>query len=204
MLESKLVRAKFGAEGYGIMTALIEVVGENMCDDNVEDWGHVHPLHTIETLAEECAVTPEKLREFLTYTNKIKLFERTEKGLFYKIILSRLDNYGSRERRKYEVSTNQVRSKFDIQYSTEQDSTVQNSTTHITYLKKIPDEDLKEFTKRFVATEKQIKSKAEELMLYCQSKGKIYRNYKAFLLKALKRDYKERDDTPAGGKYKDL
>lgn len=61
----------------------------------------------------------------------------------------------------------------------------------IDYLKAIPDEDMKEFTARFDATPKQLQSKAEDLLNYCKSKGKTYRNYKAFLLNALKRDFKE-------------
>lgn len=74
----------------------------------------------------------------------------------------------------------------------------------ISYLKDIPKEDLKEFTERFVATEKEIRSKAEDLRLYCDRKGKTYRDYKAFLLNAIKKDFKERDGTVSGGKYKGL
>lgn len=62
----------------------------------------------------------------------------------------------------------------------------------INYLSDIPLEDMKEFTDRFDAGSKQIKNKAESLMLYCQSKGRSYKNYKAFLLNALKKDFKER------------
>ena len=73
----------------------------------------------------------------------------------------------------------------------------------IEYLANIPAEDIKEFTARFMATEKQIKSKAEDLRLYCERKGRKYQNYRSFLLNALKRDFKEREEA-AGGKYKNL
>ncbi len=72
----------------------------------------------------------------------------------------------------------------------------------IHYLTGVPDKDMKEFLTRFVATEKEIKSKAEDLLLYCQRKGRTYSNYKAFLLNALKRDFKERSEK--GGKYAHL
>lgn len=62
----------------------------------------------------------------------------------------------------------------------------------INYLSEIPETDLKEFNTRFEASPKQIKSKAESLLLYCQSKGKVYKDYKAFLLNALKKDFPER------------
>jgi len=62
----------------------------------------------------------------------------------------------------------------------------------ISYLSEIPEEDLKEFCTRFSASPKQIKDKAESLKLYCQSKGKVYKDYKAFLLNAIKKDFSER------------
>lgn len=67
----------------------------------------------------------------------------------------------------------------------------------IEYLNKIPLEDMKGFVSRFIATEKQVKSKAEDLRLYCEKKGRVYKNYKSFLLNALKNDFKERDENKA-------
>lgn len=62
------------------------------------------------------------------------------------------------------------------------------------FLKDIPEYDLEEIYNRFDCDKKAIKSKAESLYLYCQSKGKIYKNYKAFLLNAIKKDYPERKE----------
>ncbi len=60
------------------------------------------------------------------------------------------------------------------------------------YLSNIPKEDLDEFVKRFDASELAIKSKAEDLKLWCEMNGKIKRNHKSFLLNALKKDFPER------------
>lgn len=60
------------------------------------------------------------------------------------------------------------------------------------YLTNLPKQDLEKFTKRFVATETEIISKAEDLELYCRRKGKTYQDYPALLLNALKKDFKER------------
>ena len=76
-------------------------------------------------------------------------------------------------------------------------------TQGIEYLSNIPFEDMSEFLQRFKATEREVKSKAEDLKLYCQRKGKTYRNYKAFLLNAMKRDFKEIDSVKKG-KYGNL
>ena len=62
----------------------------------------------------------------------------------------------------------------------------------VEYLKKIPDADLIEFNSTYEASKSQIKTKAEDLYLYCGSKGKTYRNYRMFLLGALRKDFKKR------------
>ncbi|MFA6158869.1 MAG: hypothetical protein WC763_04605 [Candidatus Paceibacterota bacterium] len=78
-------------------------------------------------------------------------------------------------------------------------------TASMKYLSNIPDEDMRAFLNRFVATEKALRSKAESLKLYCESKNRRYTNYKSFLLNALKKDFKERDGaTVAGGKFQGL
>lgn len=60
------------------------------------------------------------------------------------------------------------------------------------YLDKIPIKDIEEWMKRFVVSEDEIKSTAEDLKLYCQRRGRVYRNYRAFLLNAIKRNFKEK------------
>jgi hypothetical protein len=51
---------------------------------------------------------------------------------------------------------------------------------------------MKYFIERFDVTPTGVRSIAEDLRLYCARKGKSYRNYKAFLLNALKRDCRPR------------
>lgn len=60
------------------------------------------------------------------------------------------------------------------------------------YLKKIPKEDLKEYLSMSSATEKQVLEKGSELYDYCKSKGRAYKDYKAFLRNALRKDYPKR------------
>jgi len=62
----------------------------------------------------------------------------------------------------------------------------------LSYLKEIPENDLEEMYNRFDCDKGAIKSKAESLMFYCQSKGRTYKNYHALLLNALKKDFPER------------
>lgn len=104
-LEMKLIRTKFGAEGYGIYHALREVVAEYIEVDNIEEWGSVHPLHTIETLARECETTPEKLKEFLEFCNDKTIFKKKDGRLFDPLIKDKLDNFFERVQRKNKSST---------------------------------------------------------------------------------------------------
>lgn len=60
---------------------------------------------------------------------------------------------------------------------------------HLSYLIKIPDEDIEEITKKYNVYADGIKGKAEDLYNYCTAKGKKYSNYKAFLMNALKKDF---------------
>lgn len=60
------------------------------------------------------------------------------------------------------------------------------------YLQEIPTQDLFEFYQRFDCSKKALISKGEDLYNYCKSKGKVYKDYKALLLNALKKDFPER------------
>jgi hypothetical protein len=62
------------------------------------------------------------------------------------------------------------------------------------YLKKIPDDDLEEFYNRFDCSKKAIQSKAEDLLSWCETNGRVKKNYKTFLLVALKKDFEERKE----------
>lgn len=62
-------------------------------------------------------------------------------------------------------------------------------TNKIKYLKEIPSEDITLFTRKYNVGSPLIREKAEDLVLYCESKGKRYKNYRALLMNTLKKDY---------------
>lgn len=62
----------------------------------------------------------------------------------------------------------------------------------LSYLEEIPKEDIEHFTQNFNISERQLKEKAEELADYCRAKGKVYKDYKAFLRNAVRKEYKVR------------
>lgn len=112
-LEMKLIRSKFGAEGYGIYMSLKEVVAEFIEINNPKEWGSVNPLHTIDTLAKECDTTPETLKKFLEFCNEKKIFLKKDGRLFDPLIEKELDNFFTRINRK-KHTTKSVRTKSEV------------------------------------------------------------------------------------------
>lgn len=60
---------------------------------------------------------------------------------------------------------------------------------HLSYLKEIPKDDVKEFVQTYKVTEYQLIGKANDLFDWCESNGKRKKNYKAFLRVAVKKDF---------------
>lgn len=104
---------------------------------------------------------------------------------------SRIPEVSKRNDKRREVKRSEVKLSEDKR---------KDPTRSMGYLTAIPAEDMKKFLDRFVATKEEIESKAEDLKLYCERKGKTYNNYQSFLLNALKRDFKERK-TAKASKY---
>lgn len=72
----------------------------------------------------------------------------------------------------------------------------EKNTASLSYLSEIPPEDLKEMSEKYEASTSQIKRKAETMKNYCLSKGKIYKNYRAFLENGLDKDFGRRKVEP--------
>jgi len=71
----------------------------------------------------------------------------------------------------------------------------------LSYLINIPEDDISEFTKFFECSPKDVRIKAEGLHDYCKSKGKTYKDYKALLRGALRRDFGVREVRPKFNKF---
>ena len=69
----------------------------------------------------------------------------------------------------------------------------ERGTAHasIKYLLAVPPKDIEEWTTKFNLKPESVTRKADDLYNFCLSKGKTYRNYRAFLASALSRDADE-------------
>jgi hypothetical protein len=67
----------------------------------------------------------------------------------------------------------------------------------IEFLSQLPTQDLQELSQKYKISPRGIQSKATDLKLYCESKAKTYKNYRAFLENAIRKDQlKLRNDYP--------
>lgn len=103
-IKIKLLKQRHGAEGYGVYFQLVEIIGDNFDTNNTKEWGFVESSHTIETLAIECGVSPDKLRTILQTCDEIGLFSQKKGKLYCKSIKKRIDEYT----RKAQKSSSEV------------------------------------------------------------------------------------------------
>jgi DNA-binding transcriptional regulator YhcF (GntR family) len=99
----KLLKKKYGAEGYGIYFQLLEIVAENIKDNNQNEWSFVEEIHTVETLADESGVSPDRLRKLLRYMNELGLIYHIDHKLCAPKILRRLDEFSQRRKKDLDV-----------------------------------------------------------------------------------------------------
>jgi len=175
---------KLGISAYGYYWACVELVanqGENFRLKRDKRW----EMH----LKKMLNITPEEQKKYLIVLAKQNLIDKEslKRGeLYIPKLKERCDEYTTKLRRKSGQSPDNVpleekrRDKKRREYN------------FISYLKKIPEKDLLEFYKRFDCSKKAIISKAEDLILWCETNGKQKKNYRTFLLNALKKDFLER------------
>lgn len=199
----KLLKKKYGAAGYGVYFQLLEIVGENIKDSNQQDWGFVEEIHTIETLADESGVSPDKLRTMLGYMNELGLIYKISGRLCAPKILSRLDEYAQKRKGSFDVlarenelneqyrdsvGTQSGESRALEQIRTEQIRTDKKREEAHSSLDDITEEVCQQIAKDYNLPLAFVVSKLDDLRNYCASKGKTYRNYIAALRNWVKRD----------------
>lgn len=127
-------------------------------------------------------------------TITIKAFAKRQTA--YLTDAERSKNYRDRRResddRHTTYVTNVTLEKSRVEKSREEkkeESVPDKPERHISYLLNLPTKDLEEFKEKYNVYDDGIKGKADELYNYCKAKGKVYKDYKAFLSNALKKDF---------------
>lgn len=138
----KILKKKFGAEGYGVYFQLLEIIGESIEKDNFEDWGFVDKHHDVDTLADEVGVTSNKLRSILELCNQLDLFQKFRGRLYCHQILHRLDTYVSRYAKDVDLDQRRIELESELENNVQTDfeqtsnkvrlhnNTIQDNTEH--------------------------------------------------------------------------
>lgn len=198
----KLLKKKFGAMGYGIYFQLLEIIGENIKDNNHEEWGFVEEIHTLDTLADECGVSRDKLTTVLAYCNELGLLYKLDHKMCCPKILLRLDEYATRRKNDLNVYqrekelTKQCRESIGIVSG--QNRVLEQNRIEQNRIEKKREEyhtlsTLTEKEFELVATDYNVpiafvRSVYDDMCNYCASKGKTYKDYLATLRNWVKRD----------------
>lgn len=175
---------QFGLPAYGYYWACLELVanqGEDYRLKREKRWEiHLKKMLNIEI---------DEQKKYLSCFARHNLIDKEslKKGdLYIPKLAERCDEYTEKVRRKSRHNPDNVGVEEN---RTDKNRKEDKPTAHVSYLSSIPEDDMKEFYGRFDCSVSGIKSKAEDLKLWCETNGKIKKNYKAFLLNALKKDF---------------
>ena len=216
----KKLKHKFGMEGYGVFFNTLELIGRKM-ENNISSFGFLPSDWDDEALEIEFGLSSDKVRTMFDYMCQIGLFEEKEGRIYNSKIVDRCDDYTSRIVRfkqfpnsKYEHSSNTVRTKSDfvrprldidknridknIKKTLSIESVKKNSS-----IKSITDIEINEIAEKYNVPIPFVHSKYDDLINYCESKGKRYKNYYAALCNWVKQDaMKIRKEAEHGSKSK--
>lgn len=184
---------KLGVAGYGYYWACVELVASQGGDE----FRVKKDKHWEQHLKKMLSIEPKEQKKYLVVLathNLIDLKSLKNGDLYIPKLEERCDEYSEKKKRNDAKKTMSGQGRDNV--GLEQNRTDKNRKEYnsLSYLKKIPEKDLQEFYERFDCSKKAIISKAEDLVLWCDTNGKVKKNYKTFLLNALKKDFQERKE----------
>ncbi|MDI6777569.1 MAG: hypothetical protein QMD77_00065 [Patescibacteria group bacterium] len=180
-------------DDYGLLDSDPEVIKATVCpmikDITIKDIKQFVNRIEVEKL---CTVYQDCI-EFLGFENHQSISaEKRSKMKFQKIPKISQENSG-KNNNPQKSPLQDKRSKEKIR---EEKESAPSGASSLDFLKNIPKDDEDYFIQRFDLSVGQLRNKAESLFLYCEAKGKTYRNYRSFLLNAVKKDFPERPPAP--------
>ncbi len=136
--------------------------------------------------------------------NVIRTFEQYEMILIHTNGSIEIKNWEKRQEHNLTVAERVAKSRankkdvtMNVTNVTSEENRIEENRIEkypISILIDLPKEIIEEMQTKFKCEPSQIKAKAGSLVDYCISKGKTYRNYKALLSNALRKDYGERPE----------
>lgn len=189
---------KFGVSGYGYYWACVELVASQGGDT----FRVTKDKHWEQHLNKMLNIEPKDQKKFLVVLanhNLIDLKALKNGDLYIPKLEERCDEYTEKKKRNNKIGTMSGQGRDNVgleEKRRDKNRREEKITASPSYLSKIPEKDLEEFYQRFDCSKKAIISKAEDLLSWCETNGRVKKNYKTFLLVALKKDFPERKEPP--------
>lgn len=184
---------KLGVAGYGYYWACVELVASQGGDG----FRIVKDKHWEQHLKKMLNIEPNDQKKFLIVLANHNLIDRKalkNGDLYIPKLEERCDEYTEKKKRNDKIGRMSGQGRDNVGLEQKRIDKNRREYNSVSYLKKIPEKDLEEFYNRFDCSKKAIISKAEDLILWCDTNGKVKKNYKTFLLNALKKDFPERKE----------
>lgn len=171
---------RYGLAAYGYYWACLELVanqGEQYRIKREKRWEiHLKKILNIEI---------DEQKKYLSMFARKNLIDKDslKKGeLYIPKLEERCDEYTEKVKRKSRQAPDNV--------GLEEKRTEEKREEHsISFLQNLPEKFIADILTDYDTSEKAIKEKASDLFLWCKSNGKTKKNYKAFLLTAIRKDF---------------
>lgn len=89
----EMLKEKHGVAGYGVYFQLVELIASAVDKDNVDDWGYLPDVYSMEYLAKKFCVDANLLQEILDTCISLKLIEKRKERIFCPKVLDRCDEF---------------------------------------------------------------------------------------------------------------
>ncbi len=108
----EMLKEKHGVAGYGVYFQLVELIASAVDKDNVDDWGYLPDVYSMEYLAKKFCVDINLLQEIIDTCISLKLIEKRKERIFCPKVLNRCDEFIEKVKRsmsgeKRELSGNE-------------------------------------------------------------------------------------------------
>jgi len=89
----EMLKEKHGVAGYGVYFQLVELIASAVDKENVDDWGYLPDVYSMEYLAKKFCVDVNLLEEILETCISLKLIEKRKERFFCPKVLNRCDEF---------------------------------------------------------------------------------------------------------------
>lgn len=89
----EMLKEKHGVAGYGVYFQLVELIASAVDKENVDDWGYLPDVYSMEYLAKKFCVDVNLLQEILDTCISLKLIEKRKERIFCTKVLDRCDEF---------------------------------------------------------------------------------------------------------------